>query len=676
MMTATAAPCKPFPICAHVGADAEIIPFLPKSFRRHAGGALPWWMGHRADLETAISIATEAAPHLAALANFLLPRLPRGVAASSTIKGAGGDKRASCSTLALRAAVRHQWISFNGNTATNTITADLDLPGWQPRLRELIARGLPPPAFTVASPWKGTAHLVWVMDRPFDNQNPAHVRLYKGIRKGLSLAFADFGCDGHFANRLQKNPWHRRADGCLATPDPEIPCGDPELWEAYLRTGQPTTYYTEIGTLATISASDLLTPLLALFAELRPGAYLLAPRPIRLACGDDKSVTVSIPGVPDTRNALFRAAADAVRRACTADPTKILTILRRTASAFHREISPSSQTEMVESIGAWMRTKWKGPLDGRGGVTTGRKPVDAGVMRGEAADAGPDALAAWDDLDLAERRQAAGQRSARHVSDKADHGIQDAFLAVIHEGGRLTLDTIAAKAGLSLRTVKARSRTLSVDLEKVQPGLIWGCGGAPLPSSFFPSLSGNLPLSEAIRLVRKALKESEIQAQKAELRDQADIAVYEAIAARLRKPGTEPQHEPITPPRPDASPALTSAYQAACLARADAARRAEGRRRAVLAKIRAAQREQWHQEHAHDEAAWKARLEEITSAEIVAVQDELRRGGEDDRLDRIELMYRSIRSAENRARRRALGLPVKKWHRQRAAEAENEQIPW
>ena len=658
--------------------DALAPPRLPLAF----GGApslnlASWHAQNPQNLANALMRAREVAPHLSELAAFLLPRLPRGVLCSSTIKGAGDV--AFSRVMHLEGALSHRWLSFNTSEWTNTETVDCDHAQWRDRLSAMQARGLPPPAFVVASPFKGTAHLVWVYDQPFEKLSPGQLRVRKGIQRGLALALN--GCT-RFSNRLQKNPWHVRDDGAMPVGgepgDPAQP-GDLVTWAAYRERGAPTTYHTEIHRLRTVTAQELLTPLLAYADADLEGVHLLSPRPTAPRPG---AVPVVIPGVVQPeRNDFFLACAQATHRARTANPVTIRAIVSRTSQAWGRAISEASQAEIVGSISHWMTTKWRGPLDGHGDARPGKKPIDARVMTGEAADLGPAALAEWKAATVTERRQAAARRSAAHNQNRTRTAVLDALRKLADEGTAVTLATLAERAGVSLRSVKALAGTLEVPLhgggQKVQNGLICLCAprrgvrapakpGAPQGESLLPVVL----LGEVVRLLR-------VGARQAERAEAVTVAEYAAAVARMTRPGALVETlRPLT----STSLRVRHAYSGAAAAQATAQRRADDRRRRAASRVRAEEREAWHQEHARDKDAWTNRIAVIQEDKLLAVGRVLLSGQSDTVVEAIHMMYFSILAAEHRARDRALGLPPP-WKPKRRKltaeeEAELDAIPW
>ncbi len=610
----------------------------------------------------AIMRANEAAPHLAGLARFLLPRLTSWQLASSTIKESAGDDRPFSTYFPLEQAVQQQWWSPATRRWTNTIAVDIDEAGWRPRLARLIRRGLPRPAYVVISPWKGTAHLVWILAEPLDNRDPGEARLRAGIRRGLNL---ELGGDPRFSNRLTKCPWHVAATSIEPTPD--TPCGDPETWAAYLARGAQLTYHTEIGDLRAVTAAELLEPLLAL-AEERD-EWLLSPRPrLNPAGAMWAPAAVSIPGVKtgqDPAKAFFGACADAVRRARTGREDAIRGIVDRTAAAWGFTVTEASREEMTGSIAAWMNTKWTGPLDGKPGtdLAVGRRQVDVGVMKGEAADSGPEALAEWCASTWTERRQAAGRRSASRIQEGHHRALVQARADLVAEGVRPTQTAIAARAGVSLSTAKRHCQHL--DVRPPAPPVV----GVTRSNLSLGSPVGGVPLAEP--LVPK------IDSSLALPSDDIAVASYAAVADRMKRRGADPEAVLPLPPQP--SPVLQVAYRAALVARGGARRRQEARERKEATLVRAAARADWHVEHVGDDAAWQGRLADIVEAEAKAIQRILDSGGAPRALNRTRMSFGSIRAAEDRAMRRALGKPepVK---RKRLTKAETdammEEIPW
>ncbi|MHB0664535.1 hypothetical protein, partial [Roseomonas mucosa] len=628
---------------------------------------------HDHELASALCAANAAAPHLRPLAELLIPRLPRGVLASSTIKGEG--ERASSRVVRLAEALGHRWISTNSDAWTNTITVDIEHARWRPRLAEFIAMGGPEPLEITASPWKGSAHITWLYDRPVRHADPEQARVAKGVKRGL-VAF--FEADPRFANRLRKNPWHRAKQ--LVTPDADLPCGDPELWEAYLAADTGLTYHTEIVSLRAVPLLDLLRPLMPWATERK--LALLVPKPPKP--DEARRPRIVVPGAVqgDAKGSrLFHASARAVRRACTGDATVIRGIVERTAAALRSPAAAGQISTVASNITRWMNEKWWGPLDGRPGTKpgVGRRSVDAGAMTGEAADAGPAALAEWRASTVREKRQAAGQRSRARVADQNDEDIRQALADLRAAGERITQATVAARSGVSLPTVKRRWNVLDAvpggQAQKVSHGLIRPCaprrGAAPPAQPGLPETNNSSCFLTPAMVAR--------QARAAAKADKVACAAYAEQAARMLRPGAAT--EPVFPPQPGASPRLREAHAAALAAQATARRRAEDRRRRAQAAERARERAEWHAAHARDEVAWQARLAELASRRAAAVERALWDGGESERLERIELVFASVFAAEHRARGGALGQPVRSRtrsapRRERGPDLIDMAIPW
>lgn len=644
--------------------DLALPLFLPAPGTAPALELARWHADDPCPVINASMRANEAAPHLAELARFLLPRLTAYLLASSTIKEAAGDDRPFSAYFPLEQAVRQQWWSPATRRWTNTIAVDIDEAGWRPRLSRLIRRGLPRPAYVVISPWKGTAHLVWVLAEPLDNRDSGEARLRAGIRRGLNV---ELGGDRRFSNRLTKCPWHVAA--VTVGPTPGIPCGDPETWAAYLARGVQLTYHTEIGDLRAVTAAELLEPLLAL-AEER-GEWLLSPRPrLNPAGATWAPLAVSIPGAKagqDPAKAFFGACADAVRRARTGREEVIRGIVDRTAAAWAFTVTEASRVEMTQSIATWMNTLWRGPLDGKPGTDSavGRRQIDVGVMKGEAADRGPEALAEWCASTWTERRQAAGQRSASLIQEGHRRALAQARADLAAEGVRPTQAAAAARAGVSLSTAKRNWQHLP------EP--------PPAPSGegvTRSNLSLGSPLGEALKVEPFPF---EIAPPPLVVPDDSPSALYAAAAERMSRRGADP--ETVLPPLPQSSPTVQAAYRAALAARTGARRRQEARDRRGAALVRAESRDRWHAAHVGDDEAWQTRLTDISTQESLSVERVLQSGGHIRTLDRTRMAFRSIRAAEDRARRRALGEPEPVARRrltkeERRIESLSLDIPW
>lgn len=632
---------------AHRPARKRTSPFLPAD--RAASFGLPawtasWWHGHEGELQAALEVAYVAAPHLRAAALFLLPRLPCLVRASSTIKGAGEGEREFSRLLPLAEALTHQWVSFNGPHWLNTFTADIDHADWRSTLLDMVAnRGLPMPLMTVQSAWKGSVHLVWALERPLWKKCAKQTRLRKGISRGLVLTF---GACSRFSNGLQKNPWHRSSQ--QVTRDTAIPCGDQVGWDAYQAAATGTTYHTEVMQAGTVTGKGLLLPLLDVAAER--GVMLLSPKVGAVAEGGRHIPLAPILGDAEEQprgKRLFYCAARTVRRACTGDRGRILQITERTALALGSPADRRAIEAISSSIADWMNTQWWGPLDGKPGMQslTGGRNVDFGVMTGEAADKGGEALEAWRQLSQLEKRQAAAARSNVQRTAKADKAIRATIGVMLREGLKLTQKAVAQRSGISHSTVHRRWHSLDLSAireeEELPDSLIrsWGSPGSSSPVVLVTP-------SAIAKTANESVKARRVAEQKA-------LARYKSQAVRLMRPGA--MMEEVAAITASASEALHAAYQSARIAERDLLRRIEAREARERAKLAAIVRHGWHAEHRDDDEAWQARLADLITrceraVEALADRPQTAR--------KMEMMFASVIRAEWRARRLARGEKV------------------
>jgi DNA-binding transcriptional regulator YiaG len=600
-----------------------------------------WWKEHETELQAALAVANVAAPHLRELALFLLPRLPRLVRASSTIKGMGEQEYSRL--LPLAEALGHRWMAFNGKRWMNTITADVDHASWQSALFDMVAQGaLPKPLAIVVSPWKGSAHLIWAFERPLRRGCPQQMRLRKGLSRGLVLAF---GACSRFSNTLQKNPWHRSST--LVAPETDVPCGDPAGWESYQAAGTGLTYHTTVMRTATVSGRDLLLPLLD--HATGHGVMLLGPRIGQEAQGGRHiplSPVSEEDGARPQGSRLFHCAARTVRRACTGDAERILRIVERTAVGLGSPADRGAIEAISASITRWMNSHWWGPLDGRPGLHdgVGAKQVDFGVMTGEAADKGGEALEAWRKMPKIEKRQMAAARTNALRTARVDEAIRVAVRTMLREGLRLTQKAVAQRAGVSAATVHRRWHSLDLsgggEGDESSDGIIRPCG-----TSISSSHATPVTLSMMTKAHPETLRNRGVAERQA-------IRIYEEQAVRLRQRGA--MTEEVVPVGPEASKEVRDAYRNARMAQADLLRRVRAREGRVRAQAAARERQAWHEAHKEDDGAWQARLAGLIIQRERAVEAfaDWRRTGL-----MMEMMFNSIIKAEYRARRRARGEP-------------------
>lgn len=601
-----------------------------------------WWKGHEADLLAALEVASMAAPHLREFARFLLPRLPRRVQASSTIKG--GGPRASSRSMPLAEALAHQWMAFNAPGYVNCETADIDHANWKHRLHELVTRGgLPIPMAAVQSPWKGSVHLVWVYKEPFSRRSRAQMRMRRGIKRGLVVAFD--ACP-RFANVLQKNPFYIAP---VLVEAEDGPCGDPEGWAAYQAAATGLTYHTSVMRLEPVPGGALLMPLLDVATE--HGLMLLSPK-LDGRENTRRHIPLALPNASredDPRGSrLFHASARLVRRACTGDAEQILRFVERSALSLGSPADHRAMEGIARSIAAWMQAEWWGPLDGKPGKRGGGKvrQVDHGVMTSEAADRGKGGLDAWRMLSTTERRQAAAERSNTLQTSRTDTAIREGIAALVRDGCKLTQTGLAAKSGLSRRTIVNRWRSLDLreggenegSAEDAQDGLI-SLGGSSAPPPSCPLLTPAVMAKE----VADAFRDRRAA-------DRTAIRFYKAQASRLLLHGAA--LEPVLPVERDASAPVRVAQEEAVRAASDLQRRIAARRQAECSKIRREARTAWHNENLGNDAAWRKRLSEIEGRRDKAMEELARRP---QKLEECFLSFSAVIRAEHRAWRQARG---------------------
>lgn len=519
-------------------------------------------------LPNALQRAHETAPHLDGLARFLLPRLPTGVLASSTIKDAVPGMSASSRVLSLDAALGHQWLSLNTEGWTNCETADCDDADWDDRLDELVTRyGMAKPLFTCASPWKGSAHLTWAYDSPVNNEDPRQVRLRRGIKKGLAVAFKS---DPRFANRLQKNPWHR-----AATPiaEGQGKPGNWLTWEAFRATGAGTTYHTTVSAeLRAHTMAELFRPLAAYAADR--GITLLAP-----AEGSSRPVFIRRPTTAAGAESkhgwrVFDAARVRVYRARTADLGTIRGIVGRAAAEVGSTADPANLDAIARSISRFMAEDWTGPLDGKPG-TRSTRDIDHGAMTREAAADGR--LDGWDALSTTERRVRAARRSADLSSGRTDDAIRKAADRLIATGKPFTQTEIAAASGVSLRTIKRRFHSLVLGKPQVPNG----------PNPSVPPRAVGGPKAPFLPNGKPKLSLASLSAADRNLR--VTVSRLAAVATVAMRPGVEPPRMPEIPRDLSGCPLVRKAVLVTRQAIQDAERRAVARTAKRAAAGRAAE---------------------------------------------------------------------------------------
>ena len=184
--------------------SAEIIQFPVGRWNYGKNGQL------RKSVKRGIAAAAAAAPHLADLAERIIPRLPGKPSVSNDLKCAG-RKTSSWAELLMYATTR-PWISFNTESATNAITIDCDHDNLDLLDDIIYKHGCPPPTFVASDPWSGRFHVTWFLMCPVKTALGANPKPKALLDRARGLLTDALNGDKRFTNRLTKNPFGLKSD--------------------------------------------------------------------------------------------------------------------------------------------------------------------------------------------------------------------------------------------------------------------------------------------------------------------------------------------------------------------------------------------------------------------------------------------------------------------------------
>ena len=539
---------------------------LKVSVDKYAPGT--WHGQDSGPLDRALSHVADACPALIPLARFVLPRVPRALLCSNTLK----TENPSSHTAILPRAVRRQWVGWQapGGARVNALCIDCDKEGWREALRSLIDRGVPGPAYVAVSKPRltideagnlvgrdyETAHLVWFLKVPVRRDNPVSYDLFKRTR---AMLVDELGGDTAAANHLTKNPFHR-------------------------------AYVTEAMRLEPVDLSDLFKPLMEWCGE---GEYVLPPpavpregkpRPRRAAAARAPAQALD-PEEVKKWGKLF-AARHAVMAEGVRDLPTITAILEEHAGAHcarpvdHRErrILDQRIKDHAASIHHWMNTAWKGRK---------RPGIDHQVMTRDAI--ARNDLAGWQELDWTSRRKLAAERTTVIRQERTARAIAAAVVRLWADEQPITQAAVAAGTGLDVRQVRRlwnRPDVIAKEDIRSYQGFAPGGEGGGQPVTTLRALA-------AASRERARAARAEAGRMAAEERRRAALAAeaiegYRALAAAMLRSGAMPQ--PVPPGPMDSHPAVRTARAEAMDARRDCQRRATGRRDRAAAKVEAEER--------------------------------------------------------------------------------------
>jgi Replicase family/Primase C terminal 1 (PriCT-1) len=208
----------------------------------------------------ALQAAKEAAPHLAALAGFLLSTAPSRPLSSQTIRAVGVSYHESAS-LALQEALDCPWLALDSATMRNVLAVDVDHSDGPQRAEDLATRyGLPRPTL-VMCPWSGRAHAIWKLESPVATTERARRKPQALADLAVRLLAAAMNATPLPKRSLLKSPWGLTENligrRLQRTPAPT----DQARWDAYIMDGAWLMWLTVPGDLRPVKLLEVVAAL-------------------------------------------------------------------------------------------------------------------------------------------------------------------------------------------------------------------------------------------------------------------------------------------------------------------------------------------------------------------------------------------------------------------------------
>lgn len=374
-------------------------------------------------LAKALRVAHVIDADLDDLAGNWLPRTPPHVETSDNMRTI--TEAPSSWEQPLYRALGNGWIGLNPRSAVNAILFDIDNSDAPDRREELAELGAPIPDI-MQDWWSGRAHAALWLDPPVWLPS-ATPKTKKTLAFARSLMAAALDADLMPPTNLAKSPWAQASKlGGLRLYRGEAPASE-IVWDAYVASGTDRLWNTVRGS----GPTGLLEVIEALASEY---ADIAARRPI------------SRPrqrGEPSSRSRIEYVfdltrwwAYDHAER----DEQAILAQAELVNAGLADPLPPRPLLSTARSIARFMRERY-------------RPRTRVRVNRGRDGDAAAD-------LDMLHRRQLAARRSAQANRDGTDTALAAALVRLQAAGKPISQSTLAREAGLSLRTIKSRWRTL------------------------------------------------------------------------------------------------------------------------------------------------------------------------------------------------------------------------
>lgn len=441
----------------------------PPPARRPAG----YWnldkSGHlKRSIRRAIDAANERAPHLARVAELIVPLMPGRPRISRNIKTAAPSSWTETLCKALTAG----WISYDTEAVTNALVVDVDHDDTD-LLADLISRGLPAPVVVTVNPRSGHYHAVWWLATPVaigPTAAPKPQRLYRLAR---ALVCAALRADPDYRpGVISKCPWGIYED------DDERPVPTTLTEQAMAEIGSPLRH---VGQDWGGEPVELRAIVAALHDEYHDG---LPPRQVQ------RQITAEVEAeIAKGRNcSIFH------RLRLWAYPRNERDLAVLTAQAHELNgplglkgpLPPEEVDGIARSVHKFMTHRYQGG---------GGADVDRGVMG-----------LAGSGLPLVQRQRLGGQYGPKQRLGKTDTKLVEAAHRLLADGQRVTQSALAAAAAVGIATVKRHWQSLQAALadqpitpQQARPTLAavtittplsWQPGQAqrPAPPAFFARL--------------------------------------------------------------------------------------------------------------------------------------------------------------------------------------------